>query len=259
MVSVDWNQAERIAADAGDVHGFPNAVVGRHRGVGRELFRTCGDTRAPHFEGKLGIAGNQDADEVGHRGSRDKQAGRALRKTEDPPHPPDDLALHLDRGVIAPPQVGVQPRREHLRQHTNGCAAAMHPAHETRVRVAGGERQNIAHEFPMNGGQIGRRLGNIATEPGPHLVGKRLPDGTCADVFDVVENVIQHPVSLRPKARPIGRVECAALARRRICAHIPILASPGSSRRLPSAVRAATSLKQPNKACEQAENRPDNF
>ena len=29
-MSVYWNQAERIAADAGDVHGFPDAVVGRH-------------------------------------------------------------------------------------------------------------------------------------------------------------------------------------------------------------------------------------
>jgi hypothetical protein len=52
----------------------------------------------------------------------------------------------------------------------------------------------------MHGGQIGRRLGKFAAEPGPHLVRNRLPDGTFADVFDVIENVVQHPVRLGPKS-----------------------------------------------------------
>src|ERR1039458_8792145 len=194
MASVHWNQAERIAADARDVHGFPDAAMGRHRGVRCEPLRTPGDTRAPHLETQLGIAGNQDADEVGHRGSRDKQAGRAFRKAEDPLHPPDNLALHVDRDVIAPSQVGVQAGCEHLRQHAYGCAASMHPAHEARVHIASGEGQDIAHEFPMHGRKIGRRLGKFATEAGPHFVGNRLPDGTFADVFDVIENVVEHPV-----------------------------------------------------------------
>ena len=36
-------------------------------------------------------------------------------------------------------------------------------------------------------------------ETRPHLVGNGLPDGTLADVLDVVESVVEHPVSLTPK------------------------------------------------------------
>jgi hypothetical protein len=50
-----------------------------------------------------------------------------------------------------------------------------------------------------------------------------LPDGTFADVFDVIENVVEHPVSLGAKARPIGRVESVAFRGWRIRAHIGIV------------------------------------
>ena len=66
----------------------------------------------------------------------------------------------------------------------------MHPTHETGMHIAGGERQDVAHEFPVTGGQIGRRLGKIAAEAGTDIVGNRLPDGTFADVFDVIEDVV---------------------------------------------------------------------
>ena len=46
-----------------------------------------------------------------------------------------------------PPRLAFEPRRQHLRQHAYGCAAAMNPAHESGVHVAGGEGQDIAHEF----------------------------------------------------------------------------------------------------------------
>jgi hypothetical protein len=58
---------------------------------------------------KLGIAGDQHADEVGHRGPGDEQAAGALRKTEDPPHPADDLALHFDGAWSRPPRLAFSP------------------------------------------------------------------------------------------------------------------------------------------------------
>ena len=177
--------------------------MGRHRGVGGEPFGLPRDARAAHLEAQLGIAGNQHADEVGHRGSGDKQAGGAFGKSENALHPADNLALHFDGNVIASAEIGVQAGRQHLRQHADGRAAAMHPAHEAGMHVAGGVGQDIAHEFPVHGGQIGRRFGKIAAEPGAHLIGNRLPDGTLADVLDVVEHVVQHAVRLAAKARPI--------------------------------------------------------
>ena len=74
----------------------------------------------------------------------------------------------------------------------------------------------------VNGGEIGRRLGKIAVEAGPHLVRDRLPDRTVADVLDVIENVVEHPVRLGPERRPIGRVERSALSNRRVRAHIVV-------------------------------------
>jgi hypothetical protein len=55
--------------------------------------------------------------------------------------------------------------------------------------------------------QVGRRLGDAGVEAGAHLVGSRLPDGTLADVADVIEHVVEHAVRLRAKGGPIGRVE----------------------------------------------------
>src|ERR1039458_8007392 len=219
MASVHRDQAERAAADARDVHGLPDRAMSRHRGVGCEPFRTPCDTHAPRLETKPGITGNQDADQVGHGGSGDKEAAGTFRKAEDPAHPPDNLALHLDGSVIASPQIGVEPRREHLRQHAYGCAASMNPAHEAGVRITGGEWQDIAHEFAMNGGELGRRLGKIAAEPGAYFVWNRLPDATFADVFEVVEHIVQHAVRLVPKVRPIGRVEGSGVAR--TCEFVP--------------------------------------
>ena len=95
----------------------------------------------------------------------------------------------------------------------------MHPTHETGMYIAGGEGQDIVQEFLVNGGQIGRRLGKIAAEVGPHFVGNGLPDGTIADVFDVSENVVQHPMGLGPKGRPIGGIERVAFVRWRIRGH----------------------------------------
>ncbi len=51
--------------------------------------------------------------------------------------PGDNLSLHFDRRMIASAEVCVQPAGQHLRQHAHRVAAAMHPAHEARMQVAG--------------------------------------------------------------------------------------------------------------------------
>ena len=61
-----------------------------------------------------------------------------------------------------------------------------------------------------------RAMPEVAAEPSPHRIWDRLPDRTFPDVFDVVENILQHAVRLGPEGRPIGRVERPALVRRRM-------------------------------------------
>ncbi len=175
---------------------------------------------ATHFEAQFGIAGQQDADQIRERRAGDEQPGSAFRKPEKALHPANHLALHFDGNVIASTQVGVQRGSQHFRQHSNRSAAAMHPAHETGMHITGRVGQDVAHEFVMNGGQVGGGLGKIAMEPGAHLIGDRLPDRPLANVLDIVERIFEHLVGLIAKGRPILGVERLAAGRNRIGFHV---------------------------------------
>ncbi len=66
------------------------------------------DSAGPDGGSKLGGSGDEDADEVGD-GSAGDQHARGLRR--EPQHfgcPGDDLALHLDRCVVAAAEICVQ-------------------------------------------------------------------------------------------------------------------------------------------------------
>ena len=79
-----------------------------------------------------------------------------LGKAEHLPHPFDDLTFDLDRNVIAPAEIGVQSGRQHLRQHADGGAAAMHPSHEAGMNVAGRIGNDEIGELAIDVVEIGR-------------------------------------------------------------------------------------------------------
>ena len=133
-----------------------------------------------------------------------------LGKFEQLAQPVHDLPLDFDRHVVAAAEIGVETGGEHLRQHAGHAAAAMHPAHEAGVHIAGGERENVAHEFVVHGGKTGRSARDVRLEAGAHAVRDRLPHRALADVLDVIENIVEHPVPLGTGALPIHRVETAA-------------------------------------------------
>jgi hypothetical protein len=54
-----------------------------------------------------------------------------------------------------------------------------------------------------------------------HHGGHRLPDRTLADIFDVPEHVVEHPVSLHAKTAPICWVEGFFQLRRKVRSQIP--------------------------------------
>ncbi len=43
-------------------------------------------------------------------------------------------------------------------------------------------------------------------EPVPHLERNWLPDGMLADILDVTENIVEHPMSLYAEYRPVAGV-----------------------------------------------------
>lgn len=83
----------------------------------------------------------------------------------------------------------------------------MNPAHETRMGIAGRVRQNVVQETLVDVGKIGTRMRNGFPEMPPHFSRNRLPYGTFFDVFNVIERIVEHPMRLLPKCRPIGRIQ----------------------------------------------------
>ena len=191
---------------------------GRRR-IGDEVFAGRCDTVAAHVEPERAVARDQHADEIGHRRAGDEEPARALRKVEQFAQPVHDLPLDLDRHVIAAAEIGVEPGGEHFRQHSRHVAAAMHPAHEAGMHIAGGVRENVAHERIVHGGKIARPARKFFAQTRAHAVRDRLPDRARADVLDVIENIVEHPVALRAGAMPIRGIEIAAGCREKPWCH----------------------------------------
>ena len=77
--------------------------------------------------------------------------------------PFDDLPLDLDRNVIAPAEIGVQPGRQHFREHADRRAAAMHPAHEAGMNVAGRIGRDEIGELAIDVGELIRACAEAAS------------------------------------------------------------------------------------------------
>ena len=177
--------------------------MGTGGGISSEAFAAGGDALLAHPGAQRCGARNQHADQVGHGGACHKQAAGAVGKAEQIAHPLQHLAFHLDGHLVAPAQIGVQPRRQHLRQHAHRRAAAMHPAHETGMRVTHGIRQHIVHEACMHRGEIGRLRGERFVKQIAHRLRNRLPYRTLPDVFQVVQHVVEHAMPLGAECLPI--------------------------------------------------------
>ena len=210
MKIVGGNDMQCRIAEAGQIHGLRNAAVRGRRGIGDETFAGRCDAVAAHLDAQFARARDQHAEQIGHRRTGDEQPACRAGKFEQLTQPVHDLPLNFDRHVVAAAEIGVEAGGEHLRQHAGHAAAAMHPAHEAGVHIAGGERENVAHEFVVHGGKTGRSARDVRLEAGAHAVRNRFPHRALADVLDVIENIVEHPVPLGTGALPIHRVETAA-------------------------------------------------
>jgi hypothetical protein len=204
---VGRHDVERRAAEAGEIHRLADAAMSGRRCIGDQPLAAGGDAAAPHGGTESVRAGNQDADEVGHRRAGDEEAGGGVRKAEELPHPLDDLALDLDRRVIAAAEICVKPGRQHFRQHASRVAAAMDPPHETGMGVADAEGEDVPHELVMHDGKVGRRGRNRLAKAVADCIGDRLPDRAVADVLKIIEDIVEHPVPLEAEALPIRGIE----------------------------------------------------
>ncbi len=189
----------------------------------RRLRRVCheqgarlADTALPCFSSERRCTRHQHRHQIGHRCAGDENAARARREAEHLAGPFDDLPFDLDRHMVAAAEIGVEPGRQHFREHADGRAAAMHPAHEARMHVAGRIGHDEVGEHAIDVAEIGRLLRKLLAKLRPHRIGNRLPDWTLADRCDVVDHVIEHAMTLGAEFVPVLRIErLARLGRQR--------------------------------------------
>lgn len=151
--------------------------------------------------------GDQHAGQIGHGGASQEQAARILREAEQLDHTAQHLPLHLDRDMVAATQIGIEPRREHFRQHPDGRPPAMHPAHEAGMRIADRKRQDTVHEGLVNLVQPASLPGQGLAKAPAHRVGNRLPDRPLANALEIIQHIVEHAVALRPEPAPVDGVE----------------------------------------------------
>ncbi len=207
--------AQGRRAEAGDVQRLGDAAVGGLGGVGGQAGPRLAHPVRAAFGPKRRGAGGQDRDQVGHGRAGDEQAAGGGGEAEQLGHPARHLALHLDRGVVAPAEVGVEPSRQHLGQHARQVAAAVHPAHEPRMAVAHRVGQHLAHEIVMGRGDPLPRPRQARAESAARLIVHRPPDRAVAQALQVVEHVVEHAMRLRAIARPIHGIEVGPFRRGR--------------------------------------------
>ncbi len=227
VMVVGRDDPQGLDAQARKVHCLPDAAMSRGRCVGGEALGRSAHALAAHAGAERRRARDQHGDQVRHRGSRDEEPACRLGKAEKPAHPLDDLALDFDGRVVAAAEVRIEAGGQHLRQHGRGIAAAVHPAHEARVHVAGGIGQHVSHELAVDLSEVRRLARQLGAELLSHLVRNRLPDRPLPDAFDVIEDVVEHAVTLRAQASPVLGIEARARVRHRGFRHSGRLAPRG--------------------------------
>ena len=196
-------------ADAGELERLGDAAVGLRGGVGGQLRRGRAKPLRADGLAQRFVAGDQQAQEVGHGGAGDEHAGGIAREAERFGEPARHLALDIEADVVAAAAVGVEAGGQHLRQHADGRARAVHPAHEEGVRVARGVRLDVAREVREHVREVAALARQRALEARAHRLGRRLPDRPILDRGEVVDHVVERAVAELAEALPVVGVQGA--------------------------------------------------
>ncbi len=138
--------AELAQADAEQVHRLVHAIVDLIGGVDDHA-RQGAQALLAHVARGFRAARRGQGREVRHGSARGQDALGALWETEDLRQPPHDQRLHVDRGVVAAPAVGIHGRGEIVGHGAQGIGGGVDEGEEPRVGVAEGVGQDpLAHE-----------------------------------------------------------------------------------------------------------------
>ena len=204
VIAIDRDHAERMGPEAGLIHRARQAAMGGVRGVGGEFVGADAGLADVTAE-EIG-AGDGDGDEVGHRAAGDQNAGGFGRHADHLGGPGHHLAFDQHGGVIAAADVGVEAGGDHFGQHSHHIAAAMDPAHEARVGVAGDvsdQAFDVLIDFSGFGGcERERKVQRIA-----HFGGHFTPGGDVAEIAQVIDHIVHHAMAEGADLLPISGIE----------------------------------------------------
>src|SRR5512137_521930 len=109
--------------------------------------------------------------------------------------------------MIASAEIGIEAGRQHFCEHADDGAAAMHPAHEAWMDIAGRVRRDASRELPIDVSQVRRASRQAALETRPDRVRNRLPDRPLANAGDMIDHVVEHAMSEYTDLVPVLRIE----------------------------------------------------
>jgi hypothetical protein len=189
----------RSGAEAAQLHRALHAPMRDGRGIRDELGRLADEAALARRASEPLRLRDEDGEEIRHRGPGDEDARRGLGETEQLAHPAHDLALDLDRRVVASADVRVQTARQHLGEHAGERAAAMDPAEESRMRVAGSVRHDQALEVGMHVRERCLVPGHGRLERAADVGRHRPPDRARRRMLEMIDHAVEHRVRFLAK------------------------------------------------------------
>jgi len=160
-----------------------------------------------HRATECGGPRHQHRHQIRHRCAGNENAARRFREAEHLARPFDDLTFNLKRNMVAAAEIGIEPGRQHFRQHADRTAAAVHPSHESGMNVAGRIRQDEIGELAVDFAELRGLPRKLRVKPRANFVRYRLPDRPIPDVGGVIDHVIEHAMTQRADLIPVLRIE----------------------------------------------------
>ena len=197
-------------AEARELHRLTNAIVHVARGIGDERRLQRAKTVEPHILVlRCAVTGDQEPQKIRHGGAGDENPRGVVGKAEGLRHPSADLALDVERDVIASAAIGVEAGGEHLGHHASRTSRTLNPAHEHRVPVAHREGHDVALKFLSGTGELLALARLRAAKECTRLVARRTPYRPLAKVANIVDHRVERPMRLGSEGLPVLRIEVA--------------------------------------------------
>jgi hypothetical protein len=191
------------AAQPEQLDGLGHAAVRLAGGVHAQ-WRVAGEAMLADVEAGTGVAGGRQRGQGGHGAAADQQPTTARRQADQLAQPADDLALEVQRGMVATCAAGVHRSSQQRREHRRPVRRRIDPAVEARVTVAEGMRQHRPLQLLEQLVRAAALLAPLLLAPAPSQRRRdRLEHGPLALAKQVVQGQGDHALPVGADGRRV--------------------------------------------------------